>query len=267
MKDSPLARTFDEVSGHYHESRPTYPDPLFVDLVELAGLRESHRVLEIGCGTGQATIPLAKRGLEITCVELGDQLAAVGRRELRSFPKVEVIAAPFETWQPAVGQFDAVVAFTSLHWIDPSVRYAKTARLLRERGVLGIVNTHHVLPHDGDEFFRDVQADYEAVVPDDPLTIKGGPVAPEMIGDLSEEITASGLFDVVATRRYRWDAVYGAEEYVRLLGTYSNHRAFPVDVRHELLDRIQARIQRRPGMEARKSYLFILDIGRARPAG
>jgi 16S rRNA A1518/A1519 N6-dimethyltransferase RsmA/KsgA/DIM1 with predicted DNA glycosylase/AP lyase activity len=41
-------------------------------------------LLEIGCGTGKATAPLARRGFPVTCVELGAQLAAVARRELAS---------------------------------------------------------------------------------------------------------------------------------------------------------------------------------------
>jgi 16S rRNA A1518/A1519 N6-dimethyltransferase RsmA/KsgA/DIM1 with predicted DNA glycosylase/AP lyase activity len=47
------------------------------DLVRLAGLGPGDRVIEIGCGTGQATVPLAERGLTITAVELGAELAAV----------------------------------------------------------------------------------------------------------------------------------------------------------------------------------------------
>jgi 16S rRNA A1518/A1519 N6-dimethyltransferase RsmA/KsgA/DIM1 with predicted DNA glycosylase/AP lyase activity len=34
-----------------------------------------HRVLEIGCGTGQATFPLAERGLAVTAIELDPELA------------------------------------------------------------------------------------------------------------------------------------------------------------------------------------------------
>ena len=43
------------------------------------------QILEIGCGTGQATLPLAEGGYEITCVELGEQLAAVARGSSRAF--------------------------------------------------------------------------------------------------------------------------------------------------------------------------------------
>ena len=54
----------------------------------------------------QATLPLAERGYEITCVELGEQLAAVARHKLASFPNVEVINTNFEGWEPDCAEFE-----------------------------------------------------------------------------------------------------------------------------------------------------------------
>jgi SAM-dependent methyltransferase len=50
-----LRETFDEAPGLYDRVRPGYPEELFDDLERLAGLRPGSRVLELGCGTGQAT--------------------------------------------------------------------------------------------------------------------------------------------------------------------------------------------------------------------
>ena len=134
--DRTLRTTFDQAAERYDRARPTYPDALFDDLVELAGLKARSRVVEIGCGTGKATLPLAGRGLRITCVELGASLAAVARRRLALFPGVEILNADFETWRPARADYDAVVAFTAFHWIPPELRYLKSAALLREGGGL-----------------------------------------------------------------------------------------------------------------------------------
>ena len=131
----------------------------------------------------------------LTCVELGDRLAAVARRKLAGFPDVEVVTADFETWQPERGGFDAVVAFSSFHWIAPELRYRKAADLLRAHGALALVSTVHVLPVNGDPFFVDVQRDYEAVVPDDPQTCAGvaGPPRPDAIAALSDEVVTDEL--------------------------------------------------------------------------
>jgi SAM-dependent methyltransferase len=255
----PARHTFDGVADRYERARPGYPEALFDDLARLAHLTVPARILEIGCGTGQATLPLARRGHAITCVELGPALAARARAKLASYPDVSVVVADFETWQPEVADFDAVVAFTALHWITPALRYGKPAALLREGGHLAVVSTHHVLPPGGDPFFADVQADYIAVAPhpdNDP------PPDPATVADNSAEIAASGALRSVAATRYVWDDEYTADEYIDLLGTYSGHLAMDPGVRARLLERIRARIEGRPEGIVRKSYLTILDVAR-----
>lgn len=53
-----LGRTFDSAADLYDRARPDYPEELFDDLIELAGLDQGAHVLEIGCATGKATRPL-----------------------------------------------------------------------------------------------------------------------------------------------------------------------------------------------------------------
>src|SRR5919109_4571971 len=77
-----LSRTFDEDAERYDRARPGYPPELYDDLEELAGAGPGSRVLEVGCGTGQATVPLAGRGCRITAVEAGACMAAVARRNV-----------------------------------------------------------------------------------------------------------------------------------------------------------------------------------------
>jgi SAM-dependent methyltransferase len=244
--------TFDEVAELYDRARPTYPDDLFDDLVELTGLRPGSRVVEIGCGTGKATLPLAERGLRVTCVELGSSLAAVARRNLALFPSVEIVNADFETWDPPNAEYDAVVAFTAFHWIDPEVRYAKSAAVLRGGGALAVVQAHHVLPDDADPFFLDAQADYDA-------TGAGGepPGPPDAVVGIGAEMEAGGLFRVVAERRYQWNLDYSADAYIDLLATASNHRMLDERVRTDLFDRLRARLGDRT---IRTTRLATLDV-------
>lgn len=254
-----LRTAFEEVPDLYDRARPSYPEQVFDDLVTLAQLPQAARIVEIGCGTGQATLPLAARGFRITCIELGEQLAAVARRKLAAFPAVEIVNADFETWQPVEAEFDAVVAFTAFHWIDRELRYEKSAALLRGGGALAVVATNHVLPVDGDQFFVDVEEDYQAVVPDKQPRF---PERPEEIGDLSEEIEASGLFADIAARRYLWDVSYTADDYTVVLDTYSGHRALDDSTRQRLYERIHRRIEARSERSVRKTYLATLNVAK-----
>lgn len=244
--------TFDRAAELYERARPGYPDELIDDVVALAELRPRSRVVEIGCGTGKATLPLAGRGLRMTCVELGASLAAIAQRKLALFPGVQVVNADFETWRPDRADYDAVVAFTAFHWIPPELRYVKSAAVLREGGALAVAMVHHVLPENGDPFFLEVQADYDAVGKDgDP------PGLPEAVEGFGGEMEASGLFRVAAERRYRCEMEYTADAYVDVLGTYSDHLMQDEEARERLFDLIRARIGDRT---VRKSYLVTLDV-------
>src|SRR5215469_17371256 len=88
-----LRTTFNSAAQLYHRARPDYPEELFDALVRLCDLRPGARLLEVGCATGKATLPLARRGFAITCIEMGPELAAEARRNLAGFPHVEIVPA------------------------------------------------------------------------------------------------------------------------------------------------------------------------------
>ncbi len=115
------ARTFDQIAELYDRARPYYREEMFDDLFRLAGIAPaSARILEIGCGTGHATGPLAQRGAEIIGVELGPNLARIAAEKLSAFPRVSVVTANFEAWESHGRQFDIVFAATA--WLFSEMR-------------------------------------------------------------------------------------------------------------------------------------------------
>jgi SAM-dependent methyltransferase len=256
-----LRGTFEQVPELYDRARPTYPPEVIDDLVELARVPPGGRVVEIGPGTGQATVALAERGLSVVGVELGAGLADFARRKLARFPRVEIVTAAFEDWEPDEADFDAVAAFTAFHWLDPEVRYAKSARLLRPGGALAVVETAHVLVAGGDPFWVEVQEDYDAVVPSPDN--RPPPYADE-VGDLRAELEASGFFGEIEVRRRPWDVTYTADEWIAVLSTYSPNLARDPATTRELFDRIHARIEARPGGRVTKHYLATVNVARRR---
>jgi SAM-dependent methyltransferase len=254
-----LRETFDEAPELYDRVRPGYPDELFDELTELAGLRPGARVLEIGCGTGQATMPLARRGYEVVAIELGGGLAEVARRNLAAFPAVEVVNAGFEDWPLPSEPFDLVFAATSFHWIDPAVRIAKPIDALRPGGALAVVSTHHVQGGD-EQFFVDVQRCYERWDPATPPGLRL-PAARDVPDD--DELGASGRLERVTFRRYEREITYSAEQYRDLLLSYSGHRAMEPDAQRGLLDCITRLIADRYGGRIAKRYMNELAVARS----
>lgn len=258
-----LKVTFDTVADRYHQARPSYPDELYNTLVSLADLQPGARLLEVGCGTGKATAPLAARGFSITCVEPGPQLAHAAARNLARFDQVRIVPQSFEDWQPADAErFDLVYAATAWHWIDPAVGYELAWRSLRPGGHLAIWGAWHVFPPDGDPFFRELQEVYTEI--GEGMGDSNWYFAPgELPGDRAA-INASGLFSVTEIRHFDWEIRYPADEYIALLSTFSSHIDMADWQRDRLFSEIRRRLAARPDGMLRRHWGSVLEIARRR---
>jgi protein-L-isoaspartate(D-aspartate) O-methyltransferase len=83
----------------------------FARLVQLAALRQTDRVLDIGCGTGYSTAVLAKLAASVTALECDESLAVEAREILKNqaISNAEVVSGPLEEGSPAHGQFDVIL--------------------------------------------------------------------------------------------------------------------------------------------------------------
>ena len=257
-----LRQTFNSAARSYHQARPDYPSELFDDLIAVAGLAPGDHLLEIGCATGKATLPLARRGFRITCIELGPDLAAAARRNLNGLD-AEIIEGRFEDWQPATGeQFGLVFAATAWNWIDPARRYTLAWRALRPGGHLAFWNALHVFPDDGDRFFQEIQDVYDEI--GEALPPGSTWPRPGELADQAAEVEASGLFEVVHIRHFDWEQVYDADSYIELLNTFSGHIAMEDWKRERLYSEIRLRLSRRPDNAVRRHWEAVLHIARRR---
>jgi len=257
-----LRATFESAADIYHEARPDYPEELFDFLTRAAAISPGDRLLEIGCGTGKATIPLARRGLQITALEMGPGLAAAARRNLATFPDVEVVEGTFESWQPApTERFDVLVVATAWHWLDPATRNRRAWELLREDGRLAVWSAGHVVPATGDPFFAEIQSVYDEIGEGLP----GGSrwFRPGELPDGAAEIEQGGVFEMVLVRRFDWEVTYDAEGYVRLLDTFSSHIAMDALRRERLYSEIRRRLAERPDGRLRRHWEAVLHLARA----
>ncbi len=256
-----FASTFDQSAALYQRARPEYPSELYDDLLEVTGLASDSRALEIGCATGKATLPLARRGFSITCLEPGRSLAQEARRALAGFD-VDVIESRFEGWTEPSSRYCLVYAATAWHWIDPDVRYQKAARALVPDGFLAIWGAGHVIPYDGDPFFEEIQEVYDEI--GESLPPGSTLPRPQELHDDSAEIEASGLFEVVHVGQYDWETVYDADGYMDLLNTFSGHIAMEEWKRERLYGEIRRRLARRPDGTLRRHWGGVLHVARQR---
>ncbi len=143
MSDATLARSygkvFNEVAVEYDRNRPAYPDALVNHACEVAGIGDGHRVLEIGCGTGQLTRSLLARGLRVTVLEPGDQLIRIAEENLKDAGDVELVHARLEDTQLPHESYEAVFSASAIHWVDPDVGWRKIAEALAPGGTLALI--------------------------------------------------------------------------------------------------------------------------------
>ena len=256
-----LRSTFDSAAELYDRARPRYPAALFDAVVHHCGLHPGDHVVEIGSGTGIATRPMVDRGLMVTCIELGGALVAVAEARFASTHNVHIVHADFETWQPAdATRFDAAIAATAWHWIDPSVGYPKLAALLRPGGHLAVWTASHVFPSGGDDFFVELQEVYDEIgeaLPDDATRPSPAELAPPGV-----EAASNGLFVTTATERFDWELSYDAASYTDLLDTFSGHISMQPWQRHKLYSEIHRRLALRPDGRLRRHWGAVLEISR-----
>jgi SAM-dependent methyltransferase len=102
----------------------------------LGDLRGKH-VLELGCGPGDYTIMMARRGAQVTAVDIAPASLAITRRRAQANmvnDAVQVNWMPAETLAFPSQTFDWVVGFGLLHHADPVTLGPEVRRVLRPGG-------------------------------------------------------------------------------------------------------------------------------------
>lgn len=249
-----LRETFDEVALLYNEARPPYPDELFSTLIEVTYLQTGAKLLEIGPGTGQATKPLAKRGFNITGVELGAALAKVAQYEMRDYKNVQIVNDTFETITLPAASFDLVFAATSFHWIDAAIKFVKAYQLLKDTGHLAIIHTHHISDEKGDAFFNASQPIYDKY---DFTDKHQKPKFPEN-KDLKASEIDENLFRLKYFQTFPMVITYSAKNFVQLLNTFSNHLAAPKEVQLAFYEEMENLIDR--GFQGKVDKHFSMSL-------
>ena len=236
--------SYNQIAGLYDRARPGYPEALFDDIVALSRIPPKGHILEVGCGTGQATVPMARRGFHIDAVELGGELAAIAAAKLARFPNAKVIHADFETMPMRRGHYDLLLSATAFHWIAPDLRFKRAYEALKPGRALALFWIRPALTDASRHFHDQLQEVYEQIAPQLTRYYARPPHPSEVNTEFADAIPASSLFDAPRIRKHLVATEYSADAYIDLLGTFSDHLLLPADSRRRLFDDIKALIDR-----------------------
>ena len=207
-----IAESFGTDPERYDRTRPRYPDALIERIVAAS---PGPYLLDVGCGTGTATRQFRDAGRTVLGVEPDARMAEFARAT-----GLDVEVATFENWEPAGRAFDAVVAGTAWHWVDPVLGAAKAALVLRPGGLLAPF--HHVseVPRPVAEAFATV---YQRVVPDAPFDLRslrqGLDLFQPFFDKVADTIRAAGAFGEPEQWRFDWERSYTRGEWLDQLPT------------------------------------------------
>jgi SAM-dependent methyltransferase len=254
---------FDRGSEDYQEGRPGYPDGVFRLLRQRCGLRSGSRVLEIGPGPGQATLPILALGAQVTAVEPG---AAIARRLSEQAGRADllVIVARFEEAAIPEAQFDLVVSATAFHWVNPAVGLVKSAAALRDGGWLALWWTVFADEGRPDPFRQALESILERKAPE---LFAQGVVQLGYALDVPAriaEIDGVELFGPVYQETLQWVGRHTPDGIRRLYSTFSSWLALPEDQRSELLDDVECLARDRFGGLVTRPYQTVVYLAQRR---
>jgi len=259
---------FDEMVERYDKIRWGYPNELYADILRYCGPGKGKKALEIGAGTGKATAPFLDSGYDVTAVELGRNMAAFLSEKFNAYKNFRVVLSSFEEVSLDDDHYDLIYAATSFHWVDAEAGVPKVFRLLKNGGVFALFRSN-AIPAEGKEMYEEIQKVYEATYyrhyasKERPVRKSGE----ELLRPA--EIRRSFGFDSlerfgfrdVTLKLYNTSRIYGADEYIELLDTFSDHRNLPDDLRSALYEGIREVIVRHGGFHE-VDYRYQLYMGR-----
>ncbi len=247
-KNEGLNLTFDTVAKTYEKLRPGYVDELYNAVFEYKQINESSRVLEIGIGGGQATLPFLETGCSLTAVDIGGNFCNLCREKFKDFPKFSAVSCKFEDADFGT-EYDLIYSASAFHWIDEEIGYRKVYSLLREGGVFARFANHPYRNNRDFSLSEEIDSLYAKYYYK--YYNKEGSVPVEYSEkealDRARIAEKYGFSDIMYRIFYR-TRIFSASEYTLLLGTYSDHIALPEGIRSEFFSEIESTIERYGGV-------------------
>jgi hypothetical protein len=167
---------------------------------------------------------------------------------------VKIINASFEDLQLEEKSFDIVISAEAFHWIPPEIAYPKAARALKDSGAASLFWIVYQYPET--EIYKAINDVYQRIVPSFDNPSKS--LTPEW---LTEQITGnfaeSKSFGAVDVKQYSWSVTYTAEQYIKLISTFSAHEKMELGKREEVFKGVRAVIENFGG-QIEQPYLAVL---------
>ncbi len=243
-----LEGTFDTVAPIYEKLRPGYVDELYQTIFNYISINELSNVVEVGIGSGQATLPFLQMGCKFSAVEYGEHFSELCREKFKDYPNFSVITNKFENVDFANEAYNLVFSASAFHWVPEEIGYPKVYAMLKSGGVFARFANHPyrdkynpALAEEIDKIyglyyykFYDRKQEYPKEYSEEDAQFRA---------DIAVKY---GFTDIRYALFFR-TRTFSAKEYITLLGTYSDHIVIEETIRTEFFSKIEEVINRYGG--------------------
>jgi ubiquinone/menaquinone biosynthesis C-methylase UbiE len=205
-RSAQVAAVFDRVADTYDNVGVPWFTPIARELVRLAAPAAGERVLDVGCGRGAATLPLAQVAGRVTGIDLAPRMVEQCRRAVaeRGLGNVELHVMDGAAPSLPDGEFDLVVSSLVVFFMpDPPAALTAWRRLLRPGGRLAIATFAG-----RDPVWDEVDATFRPYLPAGMLDARTSGAAGPFSSDAGvEELVAGAGFTGVRTVGFEVEVV------------------------------------------------------------
>jgi SAM-dependent methyltransferase len=250
LEHAARARSFDGWAGDYDRYRPGYPDELFWTIQRHLELPRRPLVVDLGAGTGHASLAMVALGWRVTAVEPGKPMLDVLRaRATNEGLLISTVQATAEATGLDPASADLVTAAQAFHWFDQIAAVTEMARILKPGG--GVALFWNVRDAERSPFV----ADYHALLQktfgeaDTGQYLQAGrPMGRERTRQAFEQGVGFGHLELVEVRH---EMPMTPEEFVSMAFTASYVRSLPADQQDRFRMQVGALLGRHGHADAR----------------
>ncbi|MDV3126009.1 class I SAM-dependent methyltransferase [Mycobacterium sp. 21AC1] len=133
---------FAGTAWHYARYRPGYPQMLVDDIVQQFHLDGTGRLLDLGCGTGQLSLPLAEHVAAIVGMDPEPEMLAEATRQAQADHIVNAtwVQGDSADLPGEFGRFRLVTMGRSFHWMDREQVLVALDHMVEDSGGLVLAN-------------------------------------------------------------------------------------------------------------------------------
>ncbi len=212
---------FNNVVEKYEKYRPQYNDEVYEEIFSYSNLANKDKVVEIGCGTGQATKAFLDFNCDVTALEIGNELAKYTMEKYQNHGNFNVINTPFEEFQGPNNHYDLIYSATAFHWIPPEIGYKRALDLLKQGGSIALFWNRPSISKENKCLESEIKQLYTKYLGE--LDSERPRISKEnLYSQVQNELSHYGFIEVEMKTFHNFRILSG-EEYTGLLETYSDH--------------------------------------------